>query len=442
MILIISNSDEVVGADKDFLDNFSIDELNEKFGSYIYEKEYKNESEIYEIESFNVSNYKILVFSKKKNAIIDFDNLLEVTPNDDNQINIVDSTYIKEAEAAEENNVINLDDLLQDKSKDEVDNNLIDLDSIINGDSNSEGTNLEEDSKINNGLDLINESEIKPLDLNFDELIDNDNKPVIDIGLSPQEEIKDIKIPKENVFELLKKKKEEKKSQERSLKINFNKSKEIKETKEEVSCVVELFNKTKEDIKKAVNEEFEKASKELSIDMETLESFFGDIITQLKTGKKSVYKALEESDYDKLNSFAQKLISSLLNLRMTNLAEIFITLDNMLVVHEDISIIKRLVEKIYENLDLFLEKEGDIFNEELVIDSNLSKKDRDVRLKLVKNLLESLKDSDFYTIKSKLTPMYTKVPLLQLQAIIDSSNANEAKEKISKLINLINKEGL
>jgi hypothetical protein len=125
VILIISNSDEVVGADKDFLDNFSIDELNEKFGSYIYEKEYKNESEIYEIESFNVLNYKILVFSKKKNAIIDFDNLLDVTPNDDNQINIVDSTYIKEAEAAEENNVINLDDLLQDESKDEVDLSLI-----------------------------------------------------------------------------------------------------------------------------------------------------------------------------------------------------------------------------------------------------------------------------------------------------------------------------
>ena len=112
----------------------------------------------------------------------------------------------------------------------------------------------------------------------------------------------------------------------------------------------------------------------------------------------------------------------------------------MIIAHENISDIKRLITKIYSKLSSFISEKGENSFENLVVDADMSKRDMLVRLKLVKNLLESLKDSNLSTVQSKLKVMYDRFPLLQLQSIINSSNANEAQEKISKLINLINKE--
>jgi len=440
MILILSDSNEIIGADKDFLDKLSLDELNEKF-SYIYsEKEYEEENITYEINTFNIENYKILIFLEKQEGVIDLNNLLQVSPEENNENdNLNDS----------ENNIIDLDSLLQSTSENETDNNTIDLNNLL---EETEPINtislddLSQDSAEDNneGLNLINESEIKPLDLNFDELMDD--KPV-NIDLAPQEEITEFKIPTENPFELLKKKKEEKKEKKQSLKINFNldgdkeTEKHEDRVEDDVFCRFELLNKDKKEIESIIHEELHKASQELTIDEEMMQSFFNDIITQLKSEKNSFYKALEENDYDKMHSFSHKLRGSLLNLRMKELAEVFINLDNMIVAHEDVSLIKRLIGKIYDALTPFFDsKEGGLDEEKLIIDVDMSKRDIQVRLKLTKNLLESIKDSNLSTVKSKLTVMYDRFPLLQLQNIINSSNANEAQEKILKLINLINKE--
>jgi HPt (histidine-containing phosphotransfer) domain-containing protein len=427
-VILIISEDKIIGADKDFLDNFSLEELNKKFSIYLNKNEYEDENNKYEIKHFNVLNYEILIFSKKEEGVIDLENLLQVKvdENEKNEQKNLNSDI-------EDNNIIDLDNLLQGESTENENKNedisTIDLDSLII--DSTDDKNIE-----NNNLDLINESEIKPLDLNLDELTIDNNTPTISLS-SQQEEITEFKIPKENPFELLKKRKEEKKVKNQGLKINFNKKETKKEEDEDIFCVVELFNKKREEIKEIVNKELEKASKELTIDMDTMHSFFNDIITQLKNEKDAVYKALDKADYDYLISFAHKIKTSLLNLRMTNLAEIFVTLDNMLIVRENISVVRRLVDKIYGNIDLFSNKK-----DELIIDANLSQRDREVRLRLVKTMLESLKDSNLDTVKSKLIPMYQKVPLLQLRDIINSSNANEAQEKIVSLINLIKKEGL
>jgi hypothetical protein len=114
MILIVSNENQIIGADKDFLKDYSINELNKNFSNDLNDLDkLKNDLDKndYKIEEIDVKSYKLLIFEKNEN------------PDDNIDLNIPSSN--SENTQDNQNNLnINLDDLLLNKESKLPDNNI------------------------------------------------------------------------------------------------------------------------------------------------------------------------------------------------------------------------------------------------------------------------------------------------------------------------------
>jgi hypothetical protein len=159
MILIFKQKiGEIIGADKDFLEKYSIEELNKTFSNKINnldklknEEEYKN----YNIESIPIKDYKIIFFMKENNKQSILNN-----SNETNDLSLDFDTLIP-------NEVDNT------KSNE---NSSIDLDNILNKsvepDNEKKNINLEnnhpKENKNNKKVDIEQNSKKVILNINFD----------------------------------------------------------------------------------------------------------------------------------------------------------------------------------------------------------------------------------------------------------------------------------
>jgi hypothetical protein len=201
MILIFKQKiGEIIGADKDFLEKYSIEELNKTFSNKINnldklknEEEYKN----YNIESIPIKDYKIIFFMKENNKqsilnnsnetndlSLDFDTLIpnevDNTKANENSSIDLDNILNKSVEPTNETNDLSLD--FANLIPNEVDNtkanenSSIDLDNILNKsvepDNEKKNINLEnnhpKENKNNKKVDIEQNSKKVILNINFD----------------------------------------------------------------------------------------------------------------------------------------------------------------------------------------------------------------------------------------------------------------------------------
>jgi hypothetical protein len=206
MILIVDTTNgEIVGADKDFLKSFSIEELNQKFSNL---EEIKNNYKAYSIEEIPIKNYKLLFFKKdeslKENESLDFglinEPLEENAILDDNLLNIDEFNTQND----DKNDKIEIDNLLNNSlltptNTNEDENNKNSFDNLLNIDEPNSQTNdikkendkIDIDNLLNDSL--INEKEEPKIEksnilLNIDET-KNSNENTNNINNSDTEKI-------------------------------------------------------------------------------------------------------------------------------------------------------------------------------------------------------------------------------------------------------------
>ena len=110
-----------------------------------------------------------------------------------------------------------------------------------------------------------------------------------------------------------------------------------------------LENKTSFD--EAVNTELKKASDELGIDLNELEEWYKQLIEQIKDEKKTIYKNLEQKNYNNLHESYHKLKGAALNLRLSKIALILKKLDELSKDKESIEKIKQITDEFYNLIE-------------------------------------------------------------------------------------------
>ena len=126
--------------------------------------------------------------------------------------------------------------------------------------------------------------------------------------------------------------------EENVIKINFEND------YDEISKILSM---NKEEIQNLIQEDLEKASNDLGIDINTLQTFTDDLIKQINENKNKFYEAIQKHDYKKLHELAHSLKGAALNLRLSNIALILKYIDEKSKAKENIDTIKYLVDKFY-----------------------------------------------------------------------------------------------
>lgn len=169
------------------------------------------------------------------------------------------------------------------------------------------------------------------------------------INIAPEKEPEHI-IPIENKTTEDKKlnvepilKEEELIPKEEEITISFN---------DEYDEINQILALDKEKAKDLINQDLQKASKDLGIDIETLNNLFKTLLNQIEENKPVFKEALQQRDYDKLHKTAHLLKGAALNLRLSNIALILKTIDEESKKGSSIEKIEFLVNQFYS----FIEK--------------------------------------------------------------------------------------
>lgn len=129
--------------------------------------------------------------------------------------------------------------------------------------------------------------------------------------------------------------------------LNIPEEKPIELNFEDNISECEKILEKKDKIKEIINKELETAIKELEIDKDLANELLEDLLTQIKNKKEELLKALDNKDYEKLHKIAHYLKGASLNLRLSNLAFIFKTIDEEAKNKTDINKIKNIIDKLY-----------------------------------------------------------------------------------------------
>jgi len=117
---------------------------------------------------------------------------------------------------------------------------------------------------------------------------------------------------------------------------------------DEISNILSL---NKEEIQKLIQEDLEKASKDLGVDLNLLNDLIKDLLKQINENKSAFYEAIKNSDYEKLHKLAHSLKGAALNLRLSNIALILKYIDEKSKAKENIENIKYLIDKFYNFIE-------------------------------------------------------------------------------------------
>jgi len=117
---------------------------------------------------------------------------------------------------------------------------------------------------------------------------------------------------------------------------------------DEISNILSL---NKEEIQKLIQEDLEKASKDLGVDLDLLNDLIKDLLKQINENKNAFYEAINNYDYEKLHKLAHSLKGAALNLRLSNIALILKYIDEKSKAKENIENIKYLIDKFYNFIE-------------------------------------------------------------------------------------------
>jgi len=193
--------------------------------------------------------------------------------------------------------------------------------------------------------------------------------------------------------------------------------------------------------KEDIDKELENASKELSIDSQTIQQFFEDFKQQVMDEKDVFFNAINNKDYETLHKSSHKLKGVALNLRLDQLGEIFKKIDELAKSKQDINTIKDNLINIYnviENLDNSspapAPKNG------ITINKDIAEDEKRILLKSLSDFLDTIKNQEVAQMKKNLISAYNLIPIEELKEAQNIDSQKEIVEFIDKLQEEIKKE--
>jgi len=517
MVLIISESDQIIGADEEFLENSSLEEIKEKFPSMsiftlqssIGEFDFNYQDKTYIVNKISIImdeiNANIYIFNDKNSSISSVSNEtleenIQTIENLNNNLDIPISNNDTTTSSTDSSLDMELD-IPENKDNDEkssettVENNL-DLGLTLSLDNDT--TTPSTDSSLDMELDIpenkdnnekSSETTVENnLDLGLTLSLDNDTTtPSTDSSLDMELDIpenKDEKInlsldiePKEDENKTNETKKDEDEDEENNLEIDItlcndtnledDKSLEIdlNNTKEELQFPkldlgLDLLNQTPSTPKldlgldninttsdnsetldlglkhtkhsfsiteADVQKDLEQASRELSIDNDTIKEFFKDFTNQLKDEKEIFMDAIKNKDFDTIHKSAHKLKGVALNLRLSKFANLLKQVDELAKANKNIEEIEDMLVNLYDAIE---EDDGT----RLTINIYLPPEEKEILLKSLLQFLEENRHNS--NIKEDILNAYNLIPVEELKEIesCDDKNINKFIENLIKKV--------
>ncbi|MEO1927870.1 MAG: hypothetical protein ABGX26_04200 [Nautiliaceae bacterium] len=111
--------------------------------------------------------------------------------------------------------------------------------------------------------------------------------------------------------------------------------------------IKEILELSTAEFNKLIEEELQKASNELGIDIKDLRDWYLQLLEQIQEEKSTIYKNIKKADYDALHKNYHKLKGAALNLRLSKIAIILKKLDELSKDKEDINKIKKITDDFY-----------------------------------------------------------------------------------------------
>jgi len=498
MILMISENDQIIGADDEFLGGDTLENLKTTFPSMqVFSLQTGNDEFEFELngKDYIVKKLKIILDNGPAN-IYQFNNEYSAKINS-TDTNVMQNLEIEEVkiESPEksdklsiDNNSLNLDanslsfeqiasEPIQELSIDDTpnetptqelsfDDNLLGND-LLNADNNSLtldstpepiqelsiddtpnetptqelsfGDNLLGDDLLNsNNNSLTLDSTPEPIqELSIDDTpkidIDNgltieiDSEPSLDLEISdetPIQESSTNELDISNDLSLDLGIEENKNDDMPSLDFGFD---NMEESSEHIDIEI-----SKDDIKI----ELDNASKELSIDMDTIQTFFKDFIQQIFDEKDIFFNAITNNDYDTLHKSAHKLKGVALNLRVNKFASLFKSIDDLAKEHKNIKTIDNILNNLYQVLE-DLEQSS---NNGLTINKVIADDEKLMLLNAFNQFLDTIKQKDAQTIKKELLNSYQLIPIEKIKKVQELNKDNEIINFVISLQEQIKKE--
>ena len=182
--------------------------------------------------------------------------------------------------------------------------------------------------------------------------------------------------------------------------------------------------------------ELDNASKELSIDMDTIQTFFKDFIQQIFDEKDIFFNAITNNDYDTLHKSAHKLKGVALNLRVNKFASLFKSIDDLAKEHKNIKTIDNILNNLYQVLE-DLEQSS---NNGLTINKVIADDEKLMLLNAFNQFLDTIKQKDAQTIKKELLNSYQLIPIEKIKKVQELNKDNEIINFVISLQEQIKKE--
>ena len=369
MFLIISENEQIIGADKEFIGESSFEEIKEHFPSMsIYLLHHNTSSSIefdYKNNSYIVKKYPLVINNTEANL---YEFQLNSKNNKDETNNVettITPTLEIDTNKTNESNQQENSSTLEFKLN--TDNNPLEIN--INDTSNNEKE--ENKPSLDFGLDL---SQDKPLEIDIDQTSADDkeeDKPSLDFGL-------DL-------------------SQDKPLEINVEDN--TPNEKEEIKNTTKTFSLSQEEIEHDLNQ----VCQDLGIDRATAEEFFEEFKQQLVDEKENFDNGIASSDYELLHKTAHKLKGVALNLRLNKFGEILKTIDEAAKEEKNITEIQSMLNDLYSVIDTSnITKTPPTFEIDLSIPNTIDEDDYNIILKSFIPFLEDLQTKDEETIKKQL----------------------------------------
>jgi HPt (histidine-containing phosphotransfer) domain-containing protein len=156
---------------------------------------------------------------------------------------------------------------------------------------------------------------------------------------------------------------------------------------DEFTEIENMLNLSPQEAQKELEEELQRAAKELSIDYNTIFELKEELFEMFKNEKSDFFKAINNKKYDEIHKIAHKLKGAALNLRLSNLALILKKIDELSKSKTDIHKIEYLTEKFYK----FLEKIENIEKPK----PKISKEIKELILKTIDEYLSTQNEKKF-----------------------------------------------
>ena len=178
--------------------------------------------------------------------------------------------------------------------------------------------------------------------------------------------------------------------EEEEITISFN---------DEFDEINNILAMNKENAKKLLEHDLQKASKDLGIDIPTLYNLLNNLFKQIEENRQVFTTALEQKDYDIIHETAHSLKGAALNLRLSNIALILKTIDEESKKASSIAKLEFLINQFYTFIDKIKDNENEHSQNKITQDNKehikISEPIKNMILQTIKNYLSTQNEKKF-----------------------------------------------